>query len=60
MDYYNIFQQLFKFIPQHYFEIFIKNLSGDRYCKNFSAWQQLHTCLYAQNTDKDSLRDITK
>jgi len=30
-----------------------KNLSGD-----FSAWQQFLTCLYAQITGKDSLREI--
>lgn len=58
MYYNSIFQQLFKFIPQYRFEKSVKNLSGDRYCKNFSAWQQFLTCLYAQITGKDSLREI--
>jgi len=31
---------------------------GNRYCKHFSAWQQFLTCLYAQITGKDSLREI--
>jgi len=57
--YCSIFQQLFKFIPRYRFEKSVKNLSGDRYCKNFSAWQQFLTCLYAQITGKDSLREIT-
>ena len=58
MYYNSIFQQLFKFIPRYRFEKSVKNLSGDRYCKNFSAWQQFLTCLYAQITGKDSLREI--
>jgi len=58
MYYNSIFQQLFKFIPRYRFEKSVKNLSGDRYCKNFSTWQQFLTCLYAQITGKDSLREI--
>ena len=58
MYYSSIFQQLFKFIPRYRFEKSVKNLSGDRYCKKFSAWQQFLTCLYAQITGKDSLREI--
>ena len=58
MYYYSIFQQLFKFIPRYRFEKSLKKLSGDRYCKRFSAWQQFLTCLYAQITGKDSLREI--
>ena len=56
--YYSIFQQLFKFIPRYRFENSVKNMSGDRYSKKFSAWQQFLTCLYAQITGKDSLREI--
>ena len=58
MYYYSIFQQLFKFIPRYRFEKSLKKLSGDRYCKRFSAWQQFLTRLYAQITGKDSLREI--
>ena len=59
--YYNIiFQQLFNFIPRYRFEKSVKNLSGDHYCKTFSAWQQFLTCLYAQITGKDSLREIER
>ena len=54
MYYNSIFQQLFNFIPRYRFEKSVKNLSGDHYCKTFSAWQQFLTCLYAQITGKDS------
>ena len=60
MYYSSIFQQLFNFIPRYRFEKTVKNLSGDCYCKNFSAWQQFLTCLYAQITGKDSLREIVR
>ncbi len=36
----------------------VEKVSSDRYCKSFSAWQQFFTCLYAQITGKDSLREI--
>ena len=58
MYYSSIFQQLFNFIPRHRFEKSAENLSGDRYCKHFTAWRQFLTCLYAQITGKDSLREI--
>ena len=58
MHYSSIFQQLFNFIPEHRFEKSAENLSGDRYCKHFTAWWQFLTCLYAQITGKDSLREI--
>ena len=35
-------------------------MSGDHYCKTFSAWQQFLTCFYAQITGKDSLREIER
>ena len=60
MHYNSIFQQLFNFIPRYRFEKSVKNLSGDHYCKTFSAWQQFLTCLYAQITGKDSLREIER
>ena len=58
MYYCSIFQQLFKFIPRYRFDKTVEKVSGDRYCKSFSAWQQFLTCLYAQITGKDSLREI--
>ena len=58
MYYNSIFQQLFNFIPRYRFEKSVASLSGDRYCKHFTAWKQFLTCLYAQITGKDSLREI--
>ena len=58
MLYYIIFQQLFKFIPRYRFDKKVEETSGNHYCKHFSAWRQFLTCLYAQITGKDSLREI--
>ena len=58
MLYYSIFQQLFKFIPRYRFDKKSDETSGNRCCKHFSAWRQFLTCLYAQITGKDSLRDL--
>jgi len=58
--YYTIFQQLFNFIPRYSFEKSVKELSGDHYKKKFSTNQQFLTCLYAQITGKDSLREIER
>ena len=58
MPYYSIFQQLFKFIPRYRFDKKAEATSGNRCCKHFSAWRQFLTCLYAQITGKDSLREI--
>ena len=59
MQYNTIFSQLFQFIPRHRFEKSVEKGGADRYCKHFSAWRQFLTCLYAQITGKDSLREIS-
>ena len=58
MQYNTIFSQLFNFIPRHRFDSAVTQGGGDRYCKRFTAWRQFLTCLYAQITGKDSLREI--
>ena len=58
MHYNTIFSQLFQFIPRHRFEKSVESNASNRYCKHFTAWQQFLTCLYAQITGKDSLREI--
>ena len=58
MYYYNISQQLFKFVPRYRFEKCVEKHSGDRYCKHFTAIRQLKTILYAQLAGKDSLREV--
>ena len=58
MHYNSIFSQLFQFMPRHRFENTAGASGSDRYCKHFTAWRQFLTCLYAQITGKDSLREI--
>lgn len=50
--------QLLDILPRNKFEIFTRQHHGDRYAKKFTCWQQLTVLLYAQITEKDSLRDI--
>ena len=59
MQYNTIFSQLFQFMPRHRFEKTAEANSSNRYCKHFTAWRQLLTCLYAQITGKDSLREVS-
>ena len=58
MHYNTIFYQLQTFFPRHHFEKIVRAHKGDRYTKNFSCWQQFLTMLYAQASEKDSIRDI--
>ncbi len=58
MHYNTIFYQLQTFFSRHDFENIVKSFKGDKYTKNFSCWQQFITMLYAQATEKDSIRDI--
>lgn len=54
-----ILGQLLNFIPRREFENIVLKEAGDRYVKHYNCWAQLTTMLYAQASDKDSLRDIT-
>ena len=53
-----VLQQLLAFLPEQQFQTFVGQHNADRYTKTFSCWNQLTTMLYAQATQKDSLRDI--
>jgi hypothetical protein len=53
-----VLQQLLVLLPEQEFETFVGQHNADRYTKSFSCWNQLTTMLYAQATEKDSLRDI--
>jgi hypothetical protein len=55
-----VFNQLLDFIPRHDFEQFVHAHEGDKYSKKLSCWQQFTCLLYAQATNKDSLRDIAR
>jgi len=53
-----IFSQLLNFLPKHKFNQFVGQHQGDRYVKKLTTWNQLVALLYAQATNKDSLREI--
>jgi hypothetical protein len=53
-----ILQQLLHLLPRHEFQAFVGQHNADKYTKKLSCWNQLTIMLYAQATDKDSLRDI--
>ena len=50
--------QLLSLTPRHHFEKLVAALDTDRYVKTFTTWNQFSTMLYAQASDKQSLRDI--
>jgi len=53
-----IFGQLVSFLSKYHFDAVVGQHAGDRYTKKYSAWNQLIILLYAQATQKNSLRDI--
>lgn len=53
-----ILQQILHFMPVDQFESFVGQHDADRYVKKLTCWNQLTVLLYAQATEKDSLRDI--
>lgn len=53
-----VFTQLCQFLPRDYFEYIVKKFQGNRYVKSFSCWNHLLVLLWAQLTDRESLRDI--
>jgi len=54
----SIFSELLKLLPRHQFEKAVCAHGGDRYTKRFTAWNQFTTLLYAQISQKESLREI--
>ena len=53
-----VLHQLLSILPEQQFSVFVGQHDADKYTKTFSCWNQLTTMLYAQATEKDSLRDI--
>lgn len=59
MDYSTtIFGQVSSFLSRHHFNAVVGQHAGDRYTKKYSAWNELQVLLYAQATQKDSLREV--
>ena len=53
-----IFNQLLNFLPKHKFQDFVGQHNADKYVKKLDTWNQLAALIYAQATNKDSLREI--
>ena len=53
-----IFGQVASFLSKYHFDAVVGQHGGDRYTKKYSAWNELMVLLYAQATQKDSLREI--
>lgn len=53
-----IFSQLIARLPKDTFDRLVKKYSGNAYVKSFTCWNQLLVMLWAQITNRRSLRDI--
>lgn len=53
-----IFNQLISFLPRDYFEYLVKKYRGNTYIKSYSCWNHLLVMLWAQLTNRRSLRDL--
>lgn len=53
-----IFGQVSSFLSKYHFDAVVGQHAGDRYIKKYSAWNELQVLLYAQATQKDSLREV--
>lgn len=53
-----ILRQLLDLVPREQFQSFVTTHEGDRYVKKLTCWQQFLILLYAQASEKLSLRDI--
>ena len=53
-----IFNQLCQFLDRQYFDYLVKKYNGNRYVKHFTCWNHLLAMVWAQITDRRSLRDI--
>jgi hypothetical protein len=54
----SILQQLLHLLPRTQFDSFVGQHRANKWIKKLSCWCQLTILLYAQATNKDSLRDI--
>lgn len=53
-----IFNQLLTLIPKNEFNQFVGQHNSNKYTKKLTAWNQFSALMFAQATNKDSLRDI--
>ncbi|MCL5781775.1 MAG: IS4 family transposase, partial [Patescibacteria group bacterium] len=53
-----IFNQILAFVPKDRLQRFVGQQHADRYVKKMTVWNQFVVLMYAQASEKDSLRDI--
>lgn len=54
-----IFSQLIDFLPKVKFDWLVKKYEGNKYVKKFTCWNHLLVMIFAQLTQRESLRDLT-
>lgn len=53
-----VFSQLCEFLPKVQFDWLVKKYEGNKYVKKFTCWNHLLVMLFAQLTNRESLRDL--
>jgi IS4 transposase len=53
-----VFTQLRDFLPKRVFDGFVKKRDGDKFIRFFSCWNQLLVMVFAQLSNRASLRDL--
>lgn len=53
-----IFSQLTDFLPKTKFDWLVKKYQGNKYVKKFTCWNHLLVMIFAQLTQRESLRDL--
>lgn len=53
-----IFSQILAVIPRERFQSIVERYHGDYHVRTFSCWSHVVVMIFAQLTDKESLRDL--
>ena len=53
-----VFAQLVGFLDNFKFLRIVKKYDGDKYVKSDTCWNQLHTMMFGQLSNRESLRDL--
>lgn len=53
-----VFSQLCDFLPKVQFDWLVKKYDGNKYVKTFTCWNHLLVMIFAQLTNRESLRDL--
>ena len=53
-----VFSQLIDFLPKEKFDWLVKKYQGNKYVKKFTCWNHLLVMIFAQLTQRESLRDL--